>query len=249
MSNPITIAADSRGLAPASPSEKAAFADCLAQIDRLSRGLQLAFRLEVGKLMLEHFYAGSIAAYRDTARNKESSFAAFTRTCKQELADYGLGPQSLRNCINARVIYDLLPPSTRDVLKFSHVVELTRVADPNARARMAMDVALQHWSVDQLKGAIAQYRDGTYYDTEPLTPGTQPPRGPAVADKPLARGRLVSQLAKTAAALDAWHAAWTAAAKTRLDRPQRDRYRAAVAALRAKVDELAADLDGDRLQS
>lgn len=219
-----------------------AYDDILTQLGQLSRDLLLAFRLEVGRLMLDRFFGGKIAEYENTANNKDSRFAEFARTCHNELVGFGLGPQTLRQCIKARAVYDLLPPSTRDDLKFMHVVELGRVAEPTARARLAMDVKLGQWSVDQLKEAIGQYRNGRYYDTEPLHPGTQPPAPAPEAEHQLPAGRLVNQLAKTAAELDVWHETMRATDASKLRKDQRLRYAMAVAAIKARIAEIEADL-------
>ncbi|MBI5608461.1 MAG: hypothetical protein HY902_06230 [Deltaproteobacteria bacterium] len=222
--------------------DKSAYADILTQLGQLSRDMLLAFRLQVGKLMLDRFYDGQIHDYATHAANKDASFAEFMRACKEDLAEFGLGPQTLRQCIKARAVYDLLPPSTRDDMKFMHVVELGRVAEPTARARLAMDVKLGQWSVDQLKEAIGQYRNGRYYDTEPLHPGTQPPKPAPQPEHNLPAGRLVNQLAKTAAELDAWHATMRATDASKLRNDQRVRYALAVAAIKARIADIEAEL-------
>ena len=214
---------------------KVVYAEILQQLTLLSRDMLLAFRLQVGKLMLDRFYDGDVHAYRTHWAAKESSFAAFIRTCPSELADLGLAGQVVRQCINARITYDTLPAQVRDGLLFSHVVELARLDDPTARARLAMDTTLQKWSVDQLKDAIGQLMLGNYYDTDASQAGTQPPP-PRLEDLKTAQpGRLVSRLEKAVEDLDTWAAEWTGADTSRLRGVQRERAKKAMADLKAKV--------------
>ena len=222
---------------------KAPYIDILEELRYLSRDMLLAFRLQVGKLLLDRFYSGSVNEYRDHSGNKDSSFAAFLRTCPGELADLGLGGQVARQCINARVTYDRLPPPVRDGLLFSHVVELARLDDPTARARLAMDTTLQRWTVDQLKEAIGQLTLGNYYDTDSATPGTQPPALRDEPEKAMQAGRLVTRLAKVVEEMDTWSADWAANKTGGLRADQRDRYKKALADLKAKVAALEVALD------
>ena len=214
---------------------KAPYADILDQLRLLSRDMLLAFRLQVGKILLDRFYAGDIHEYRNTLASKDTSFAAFVRTCPTDLTDLGLGGQVARQCINARVTYDLLPPSVRDGLLFSHVVELARLEDPTTRARLAMDTTLQKWSVDQLKDAIEQLTLGNYYDTDGATPGTQPPAPLDEPERKTQPGRLVARLERAVEDLNTWQADWLAADTEKLRGHQRLRFKKALADLKAKV--------------
>ncbi len=214
---------------------KAAYADLLDQLRLLSRDMLLAFRLQVGKILLDRFYDGDIREYRNTFASKDTSFAAFVRTCPSELTDLGLGGQVARQCINARVTYDMLPASVRDGLLFSHVVELARLEDPTTRARLAMDTTQQKWSVEQLKDAIGQLTIGNYYDTDSAAPGTQPPEPKAEPEKKAQPGRLVARLERAVEDLDVWQAEWQAADTGKLRGPQRERFKKALADLKAKV--------------
>ena len=214
---------------------KVIYGDILQQLALLSRDMLLAFRLQVGKLMLDHFYDSNVQSYRTHWASKESSFAAFVRACPSELVDLGLSAQIIRQCINARVTYDMLPPQVRDGLLFSHVVELARLEDPNARARLAMDITMQKWSVDQLKDAIGQLTLGNYYDTDASQPGTQPPPAKPETEKPAQPGRLVARLERAVEDLDTWAAEWTGADTSKLRGVQRERAKKAMADLKAKV--------------
>ncbi|MBI5609887.1 MAG: hypothetical protein HY902_13525 [Deltaproteobacteria bacterium] len=214
----------------------------LGKLAHLSRDLLLTFRLEVGKAMLDEYFAGSAHAYHDQNPNKANSFNEFTKTCQEELADYGLNAQLLAQCIRARITWDGLPPPVRDQLRFNHVVALSSVGEPNDRARLAFDATHNGWSVTQLKDAIARVNDHTYYDTDPNTPGTQPPEPMPAPERGYQPGRLVTQLVKTGEDLQTWRAAWATVDAKKLRGPQRQRVVDAVAALEAQVEQLKAEL-------
>lgn len=218
------------------------FEDLLHDLRQLSKGMLLAFRLAAGKRLLDRFYDGDIAAYRSHDPSKDANFTRFAQVCRQELADIGLSASMARQCMLAHSTWQLLPPQVREQLALSHVVELGRVGDPTARARLAMDTTLNRWSVGQLKDAIDRDAAGQYYDTDPRTPGTQPPPArpePARLPQP---GRLVTQLHKAAADLGEWQAAWRSVDARRLRGGQKAMLAGALRALKAKVAELEAEL-------
>ena len=218
------------------------YADILGKLANLSRDLLLTFRLEVGKLMLDQYFAGSAHAYHDQNPNKVDGFNEFAKTCQDDLADFGLSATVLRHCILARITWDLLPPPVRDQLRFNHVVALASVGEPNDRARLAFDATRQGWSVTQLKDAIARVNDHTYYDTDPSTPGTQPPELKPAPDRGFQPGRLVTQLVKTGEDLQAWRSAWATVDATKLRGPQRQRVVDAIASLKAHIEQMEAEL-------
>lgn len=221
------------------------YGEVLAKLATLSRTLLLTFRLEVGKVMLDQYFGGSAHAYRDQDSHKVNSFNAFTKSCQAELADYGLSPAVLAQCIRARIAWDGLPPPIREQLRFRHVVALAGVSEPNDRARLAFDAARQGWTVAQLQDAIARVNDHTYYDTDPSTPGTQPPPPKPSVARGHQPGRLVNQLVKAGGELRQWRAAWAGVDATRLRGPQRQRVVAAVAELKAEVARLEAELGAE----
>ena len=224
------------------PPAKDEYSDILGDLARLSRTLLLTFRLEVGELMLQRFFGGSGHAYRDKNPSKEAKYAEFARTCESELSDFGLSIHVLRQCILARIAWDGLPSEVREQLRFNHVVALASVGEPNDRARLAMDTTLQGWSVAQLKDAITRVNEHTYYDSDPGTPGTQPPPAMPTPDKGFQPGRLVSQLVKAGQDLQTWRQAWGTVDASKLRGPQRTRVLEAVAALKAEVAQLEVEL-------
>lgn len=221
---------------------KAEFNDILDDLRQLSKGMLLAFRLAAGKRLLDRFFDGQIAAYRDRNPAKEANFKRFAQVCQQDLDDIGLSPSLARQCIVAHSTWQLLPPQVRDQLQLSHVVELGRVGDATARARLAMDTTLNRWNVGQLKDAIDRDTAGTYYDTDPNTAGTQPPPAKAEPEKAHQPGRLVTQLHKAALDLGEWQAAWRSVDASKLRGGQKAKLAGALQELKAKVAELEAEL-------
>lgn len=217
----------------------------LDRLAMLSRNLLLAFRLEVGKLMLDEYFGGSIHAYRDQDPNKVTSFLHFAKTCQDELAYFGLSATVLRQCIQARVAWDGLPGGVREKLQFSHIVMLARVEEPNARVRLAVDATQQRWNVTQLRDAIARNEDGQYYDVDPETAGTQMPplrdNAPNTAFQP---GRLVTQLVKAGQGLEVWRKSWATVDAGKLRGTERQRVTQALAHLKDQVARLEAELGG-----
>jgi hypothetical protein len=223
---------------------KEEFADVLAELSALSRDMLLAFRLQVGHVILGRFFGGDSRAYRSQNPNKEASFNHFVRTCQDDLTDLGLAGPVVRQCVLVRIAWDGLPREVREQLRFSHVVALAGVADPTARARLAMDTTLEHWSVGQLKAAIDRHQAGEYYDTDSTKPGTQPPpEKPEVVRQPQA-GRMVTQLERAGQELQGWRETWSTIDPAKVRGPQRQRCLAALAAVKAEVATLEGILGG-----
>jgi hypothetical protein len=223
-------------------SAKLTYAPVLERLAGLSRTMLLAFRLEVGKLVLDEFFDGNARAFRDKNPAKEASFAAFAQACQEDLSKLGLSAALVRQCVHAWVAWEALPAQVREQLPYSHVVALAGVAEPTMRARLAMDTTREGWTVAQLRDAIDRAFAGRYYDTDPDTPGTQPPPDrlqPAKAPQP---GRLVAQLEKAGKELQAWGDAWGTVDVRKLRGPQRERCTAALEALEAQVARLRAEL-------
>ena len=226
-------------------SDTTEFDDVLASLQSLTRDFLLGFRLQVGKLLLDRFYAGDIFAYRSKDPTKAASFSRFAETRSAELTDLGLSVAGLRQCINARAAWDQLPAEVRDKLQFSHIVELSRVSDSTQRARLAMDTTLQNWRVDQLRTAIGKSSSGRYYDTDPTTPGTQPPADTAQqAAKPRTSGRMLAQFERTLDDLDSLRADWVAADTAKMSAAHKERAFAVVAGLKLVASQIEASLAG-----
>ena len=218
------------------PARDPEFADVLADLRQLARNHLLVYRVEVGRVLLERFFAGSAAAYTDMDPGKELAFTRFVETCAEELSAFRLGERTLRDCIRTHLVFLTLPPAAREALQFSHVVELTRVADPTLRGQLAVASVAGDWSVVQLKGAIGEAKAGNWYDTDADTPGSQPPPPRELPPPVPQAGRLVTRAEKWAEEVEIWSSQWSAVDASRLSKAQRQRVIAAVTALRAKLD-------------
>lgn len=244
--------APSTDLAALDP-EAELFAAALADLQALHRSHALVHALTVGKTLLQRFFSGSSHAYQDYAANKQHSFARFASLHQAELADMGHSADYLRRCIRAHIVVLTLPPPVQDKLLFGQLVALSECADPTARARLALTAVAEGWHMDDLNHAVARVKAGTWYDTEPLQPGVQPPPEPAQppqepgeADE-LARlppARLVTRGEKVALTLRNWSAAMLKVDAKQLDASQKKRALEAVAAAERELAAVKKALKG-----
>lgn len=222
-----------------------AFEQTLHKLEKLSRNHLLFFRLEVGRLILDEFYAGDAVAYQLNDRTKPQRFQEFADACAEQLADIGLGEQVLRQCVVAHVVVRTLPVATVAQLGFSQVVELTRVPDPATRSLLAQATVENGWTARQLRGAAEAAKAGLWIDGDLSQPGLQPPDVrdvPPESAKVLPLGRVVSRFERTVADFDELVGHWQAAAGEKLSKVQRERVRKALAELEARLAEVKAGL-------
>ena len=176
------------------PEPPGEFAEILADLRQLSRSRALAFYIEVGDRLLQHFYDGETTAYLDRDPHKAASFEGFLTACHDELAMFGLGAQRLRGCIRARIVFDTPPVQAREQMDVSHVLELTRAKDPTLRVQLAKAAVEERWTVRALREAVRATMLGAWYDTDPVQDGVQPP--PAPPPRSLSPARLVTRVAR-----------------------------------------------------
>ncbi|MFZ4579755.1 MAG: hypothetical protein ACOYOB_15300, partial [Myxococcota bacterium] len=86
--------------------------------------------------------------------------------------------------------------------------------------------------------------NGNWYDTDPATPGTQPPALPASPGWRVQPGRLVARAEKWVAVTDAWSAEWSRIEVGKLKPAQRKRAVAAVEAAKQQLEKLLGVLNG-----
>ncbi len=215
------------------------FAAVLTELQRLGRGHLLAYNLACGQLLLEHFWGGNPHAYSSKDAGKALSFQRFVTECADLLADLGQTPDQLRRAIQAHLVWLGLPAGTRERLLLTHLIELGRCADPTQRARLALAAADQHWSRLQLREAVSSALVGRWYDTDPATPGVQPPAPPEPPEPPKSRSvsaaRLVSRSEKLLPVVREWQTALAASSIERLTAAQRERLAAALTGLEGQI--------------
>lgn len=215
------------------------YEDILDVLERLARDHALAFRLEIGRVLLNAFFDGDGHAYASRNPNKESRFTHFFDKCRDDLRKIGIGRSSARNCIKARLVYDALPAELQAALFFSQVVELTRVHDPTARLELAVAAVQGDWSVRQLRDAVSHVLAGGDVDGDPSAPGIQPYPEDAVVEGPNPQaGRLVTAAEKWSVQVDEWAGRWARVDPGKLRGPQRERLQVALATLRGKIEAL-----------
>lgn len=216
--------------------ELSTFEDILDAIEAVTRQHGLAWRLSLGRLLLEAFFAGDVHAYGDRNPSKEHRFEQFFAERAVDLERYGIGVYAARECIRAWAVYRALPAPLQAALFYSHLVLLGRIADGASRERLAREAIQHDWPVRRLKSAVEALRGGRTLDevlgdeepTEPLDVATEQP------------GRLVSRAEKWVADFDAWQASWQRSRPARLRRAHRDRLLAAAEALRERAAALRA---------
>jgi hypothetical protein len=159
----------------------------------------------------------------------------------------------LRRCIRAHIVVLTLPPPVQDKLLFGQLVALSECPDPTARARLALTAVAEGWHMGDLSHAVARVKAGTWYDTEPLQPGVQPP--PEPASPPLQPGeagvlarlppaRLVTRGEKVALSLRNWSAAMLKVDAGQLDAGQKKRALEAVVAAERELAAVKKALKG-----
>jgi hypothetical protein len=214
----------------------------LEQLRGLARQHLLAFRLEVGRLVFDTWYEGDPARYLSQDPHKDASLRDFARAHADALADLDLSFGSLRSCVAGHLVVRGWEPGLVRRLQFSQIVELSRVADPAARAALAHMTVREGWTVRALRAAATAVLAGRWVDDDPEVPGLQPPAPPPPPAPRLQPGRVVTRVEKACDAFDGLLAAWDQVATHRFSGRERARLKEAVTALEAKVAALKAQL-------
>lgn len=221
------------------------FEDILDAIEAITRQHALTFRLSLGRLMLDAFFAGDPRAYTQRGGAHERRFRHFFSHHADDLARYGIGEQTARHCIRGWLVLQQLPPALQKSLFFTQIVELARLPDPFARAELAAAAVRDNWTVLQLREAVTAMRDGaTVEQAHALVDDGAAEQG-AAAPAPPQAGRVAGHVERWISEIDAWSATWEHAPPSKMRRPQRQRLRAAVEALQARLTALQAKL-GER---
>ena len=209
------------------------FETILDQIETLNRQHLLLYRLGLGRLLLDNFWAGDARAFSDRDRTKELRFELFFAKEEIALARLGVSRRQARDSIRAAIVVGTLPKALAEQLLLSQILLLTRLGDPTLRARVAKLALSQDWSVAEMRDAVDAARAGLPLDGDAVAPGVQPPAAPAPR-KP-APGRLVTRAEKLATEVEQWAGHWADVETTKLRPVQRERLRVAVERLEAQV--------------
>ena len=139
-------------------------------------------------------------------------------------------------CVRVNICYDALPPGIRDQVGWSATLQISSLADPNQRARLATAAATERWPVAKVKEAVALAGQHRLWDAEPDQPGLQlpEPKDPS----PPQPGRLVTQSEKWTEQIGSWRKEFERVDASKLSKAHVERMRLAVAAARGQLDEL-----------
>jgi hypothetical protein len=217
--------------------------EILNELAALTRDHLLHFRLEVGRVILQHFFGGSSAAYSDKDHTKEAKFADFLSDNAADLALLGLKEHTLRQCVALRTVYRSLPTAAQDRLGYSRTLALVAMADPSTRAQLALAAVDRQWTVAELKQGIDAATAGLWYDTDPQTPGVQALPIELPAARPQAPGRLVARAEKWAAEFEAFANGWAGVPAGKASKLQQARLKRALTVAVARLQAMAAQLE------
>lgn len=212
-----------------------AFASVLEELERLGRGHLLAYTLACGQLLLERFWGNDPVAFHSKDPGKALSFQRFVTECGDLLAELGQSAEQLRRSVHAHLVWRGLPAVSRDRLRLTHLLELGRCPEPTQRARLALAATEEGWSRLQLRDAVSAALAGRYYDTDPNTPGIQPPAPLQPAGRRPSAARLVTRSERLLPEVQAWQAALAQSNIRRLSGDQRARLAQTLQGLEAQI--------------
>ncbi len=217
------------------------FEDILDDLERLTRTHLLVYRVQVGAVLLGHFWDDDPAAFSNRSPHRTQRFDLFFDKYAETLTRYGLSRRMARDSIRACIVMRSLPSELAEQLFLSQVLLLATVHDKTLRARLAQAAVRQDWSVVTLRKAVTASRAGLPFDLGNPSAAAELPAPEAI--KPMAPGRLVTRAEKLSDQVRGWTAQWATVDPSRLRGPQRERLAAAVTELEAEVAKLRASLE------
>lgn len=219
----------------------------LADLDALSRKHLLFFRIEAGRTVARHLYGGDPVVMREALAHRDGALRAFAQARAEELKDRGLSEQLLRHALAAWDVVTALPGPIVDQLQYTHVVELSRLEDVQAREHLALATVNNRWSSDQLIEAIRAVGRGQWIDADPSVAGMQPPTPPAPPAATPTRsptpGRWLQTFERSAKDVAETLGAFEPARAKDLTPIQKERAREALGLLMERARALLAELD------
>ena len=214
----------------------------LADLDALSRKHLLFFRIEAGRTVARHLYGGDPTVMRDALARRDGALRAFATARAQELKDRGLSEALLRQSLAAWEVVTALPGPIVEQLQYTHVVELSRLGDPQTREHLALATVNNAWSSDKLLDAIRAVARGEWIDGDPAAAGLQPAPPAAPDARPLDR-----TVAADLRAIGEGRGGGARDARARrakaLTAPQKERAREALGLVMERARALLAELD------
>ena len=138
----------------------------LSEQNRVSEALRIGQRL-----WLDFFsYDGLPILPQEVARLEERhvSWQEFLAN-----GDHGCSAVYLQRCLGVAMQHDALPPDARDRLTFTHLRDLARVPDTDAKRKLAERAVDERWTTIRLEEEVAAWRA----EHRPRRTG-RPPKGP-----------------------------------------------------------------------
>jgi hypothetical protein len=130
----------------------------IARLNALNQHTFLAYAIEAGTYLVQHFFEGDFAATHDHRNSKQQSFNALLERRADELAELGLSARTLRNYMAAAEVWNTLPETTRSRLGLQHLQQLSAVTDITERKRLAHDAATMKWTRQQVAVAVSEFK-------------------------------------------------------------------------------------------
>ncbi|MBI5610016.1 MAG: hypothetical protein HY902_14170 [Deltaproteobacteria bacterium] len=217
------------------------YQDVVQTLQALTAQHERTYRLKVGELILDRFFAGDPGRFGSRDRTKDQKFADFLATHAAEVAALDLSEHTLRRCVRVKICYDSLPAGLRDQLAWSATLAISAIPEVNLRARIATAAVAEQWPLGKVRDVVAQALDNRVWDADPSTPGLQLPE--PKPEPPLQPGRLVTRTEKWVEEIRAWHQEFAQVDAAKLSQPQVARMRAAVVAVRAELQRLEKALE------
>jgi len=137
-------------LVVADDPEERVIAEVAGEIRGLARRVELEFTCAVGRLLVERFYGGDRAAWRDHSSGKAASFRRLAENLRD---DRGLCASALWRCV---AIHDLVERlggvAARQHLSATHFRAVLALPEPDQR-RLLDEAAERSWTSRELEAA------------------------------------------------------------------------------------------------
>lgn len=218
------------------------YEDILDAIEAICRDHLLAYRVELGRLLLDQFWHGDAHAFSRRATPEEARFEDFFASSHDELQRYGISQRQARDSVRVAIVVATLPATLSTRVGVGQVLELTRLHDPSARARVMLAALEHNWSTAQMRDAVDVAMAMPDADAAALAAAVaaDADAGDDADASPPAAGRMVARAERLARDVADWSATWRQVDASRLRGGQRQRLQAARAALKSQVAALDA---------
>jgi hypothetical protein len=120
----------------------------VANLNAIHKTATLIFALEVGKLVVEHFYAGDLEIWRNRTKKKDSSLRRLSRH-----PDLRMSPSALYRSVAIYELCERLNIRTWKYISTGHI-RLVLPLGRDEQARLLMTAETERWSVRELDARV-----------------------------------------------------------------------------------------------